>query len=647
MSQQVNVGSLVADLQVEDKATPALAKARKAMEQIAGELQQLESDLKSQAISMQAYSARVAQLQAAQAQLAAAMSAAYSKASVAGNALGVLNAGLAGNDSAAQRAARSLMHVGYVVDDLQYSFMAAVNNVGPLAYAMGAGPGLAGAVQLAAVGAAQLYQDWDQVKAALGDTSGIEKARESVKGMEKSIADLSYAIDTAGQFTFNPFATKATEGDVEKLRKDRDQLETMRRAEDAARAMQKAPTEDEKKAIDRFQGLVSQFEQKGGPGGIEGLARSMGDRDLAAKGVSGFLDEADQAKLADREKLLMELAQTGQTSPAAERDIKGLREKARKAAEDAARKRLAEGSLDGVGRERIRQELAKSGTPEEQELARLMGGGQTKKEKEESDKKAEEARKKAEEARERQQKDEQERGREFRRNNLELARQLMPSIEEEAKQAQDLIDLGTADRDIERARIASSLEARGMRAEDASLAARDIMGQQSRRDPAARARERDQALAAARSEQEQAQRERGQRAQEAITRGEFAIPGLKDRVQEQVAAATVGGGTLADVAARIRRELLASGAATTQEEAADAATSLAKEGRKSLAERVRQAALGGGESSQSQTMAASDLARTAQAGVASNDTRKYMERAVELLGEMARNGQNVLNVRID
>lgn len=640
MSNQINVGSLVADLQVDDKATPALAKARKAMEQIAGELRQLEADLKSQAISMQAYSARVAQLQSAQLQLASAMQAAYSKASVAGNAFGVLNAGLSNSKSATDMAARGLMHIGYIVDDLQYSFLAAVNNVGPLALSMGAGSGLAGAIQLTAVGAAQLYNQWDKISATFGDTSGIEKARESIKGMEKSIADLSYAIDTAGQFTFNPLATKATEGSVEQLRKDRDQLDAMRKADDAAKAMQKAPSEEEKKATDRFQGLVSQFEQKGGPGGIEGLARSMGDRDLAAKGMNRFLDEEDQATLASQEKLLADLAQTGQTSPEAERNIKGLREKARKAAEDAARKRLAEGSLSGTGREQIRQELANNGTPEEQELARLMMGGQTKKEKEENDKRAEEARKRRKQL-------DQEQEREFRKNNLELARQLMPSVEDAAKQAQDLIDLGTSDRDAERQKLASSLEARGMSAADAGIAARDLMAQQAARDPADRAREREQNLAAARSEQEQAQREREQRAQNAIARGESAIPGLKDRVEESIASAAMGGGSMADVTERIRRELLASGAASTNEEATDAAAKLAGEGRKSLAERVRQAALGGGENSQSQTMAASDLARTAQAGVSSNDTQRKMDRIVEMLGQMVQNGQNVLNVRID
>lgn len=641
MSNQINVGGIVADLQVDDKATPALAKARSAMEKIASELRQLEADLKANAISQGQYAARVAQLQQAQLQLANAMQSAYSKASVAGNAFGVMNAALAGNDSMAKQAARSLMHVGYIVDDLQYSFMAAVNNVGPLLYAMGAGPGLAGTAQLVAVTSAQLYQHWDKVSAAFGDTSGIEKARESLKGMEQSVADLAYTIDTTGKMTLNPLASYAQQGDVEKLRADRDKLRLMQDSEDATKAMQKAPTEEERKSTERFQGLVSQFEQKNGPGGIEGLARSMGDRDLASKGVARLLDEGDRASFEAAQKLLAERQAQGQDSPAARDTIKQFTEKARKNAEDAARKRLSEGSLTGVGRERIRQELANTGTPEEQELARLMMGGKTKKEKEEDDKKAEEARKKI-------QKEEEERQKQFRRDNLELAKQLMPSLEENAKQSQDLIDLGTGDRDIERDKIARSLEERGMRAEDAALAARDIMGEQARRDPADRAREREQNLAAAKSEQEQSVREREQRAQGVIARGEDAIPGLKDRVQEQVAEAAVGGGTLADVTERIRRELLASGAATTQEEAADAASKLAKEGRKSVAEQVRQAAMGEKEITQSQTMAASDLARQAQSGVSSaNDVPKKLDRLVELMGEAVKNGQNVMNVRID
>lgn len=640
MSNQINVGSLVADLQVDDKATPALAKARKAMEQIAGELRQLEADLKSQAISMQAYSSRVAQLQSAQAQLASAMQAAFSRASSAGNALDVMNAGLARSDSFTKTAARGLMQVGYVVDDLQYSFMAAVNNVGPLLMALGAGPGIAGTAQIAAVASQQLYNQWDKVLAVFGDTSGIDKARESVKGMEQSIADLTYTIDTTGKFTWsklNPLNQDTKEGDVEKLRRDRDQLNMMRQAEDAAKAMQKAPTDEEKKATARFQGLVSQFEQKGGPGGIEGLARSMGDRDLAAKGTDRFLSDSQKKTLA---RLESDTKNPARNTKALQDQIKGFREVARKNAEDAARKRLAEGSLTGTGREQIRQELANNGTPEEQELARLMMGGQTKKEKEENDKRAEEARKRRKQL-------DQEQEREFRKNNLELARQLMPSVEDAAKQAQDLIDLGTGDRDAERQKLASSLEARGMSAADAGIAARDLMAQQAARDPADRAREREQNLAAARSEQEQAQREREQRAQNAIARGESAIPGLKDRVEESIASAAMGGGTMADVTERIRRELLASGAASTNEEATDAAAKLAGEGRKSLAERVRQAALGGGENSQSQTMAASDLARTAQAGVSSNDTQRKMDRIVELLGQAVQNGANVLNVRID
>jgi hypothetical protein len=69
--------------------------------------------------------------------------------------------------------------------------------------------------------------------------------------------------------------------------------------------------------------------------------------------------------------------------------------------------------------------------------------------------------------------------------------------------------------------------------------------------------------------------------------------------------------------------------------------------RSELGKKIGQAAMGAREISMSQTLAASDLTRQAQSGVSSDDTKQWQDRVFDQLTEIARNGKNVMNVRVE
>lgn len=75
------------------------------------------------------------------------------------------------------------------LEDLQYGIGGVVNNIPSLVMGLGMGAGVAGAISVVAVGASQLYKNWDAVSAAFGSSTADIKA---VKG---AIKDLGEAFD--------------------------------------------------------------------------------------------------------------------------------------------------------------------------------------------------------------------------------------------------------------------------------------------------------------------------------------------------------------------------------------------------------------------------------------------------------------------
>jgi hypothetical protein len=619
----INVGGIIADLQVEDKTSEAFNKAESALARIGSEIKRLDSLYQSNNIGLRSYARNIQSLTEAQEKLGSAMKAAFD--SGAASAIGRVNSKLGGEGkTAASQFAGGLMQVGYVIDDLQYSTMAAVNNIAPLIIAFGGGMGLAGAMQVTAVAASQLYQNWDRMAAMFGDTSGIDRARETVSGMKEEVERLTIAIDTMGHVSWNPFsATKVNRGDADKLQKEKDRLRMLGEAGEAGKAMEAGPTEVEKKARERFQGIVSER------GGIDAIANRIADQHFKDAGPEAFLNTEDIAKL----RKAKEYIKDPDTAKMGEGIGVALIEKAKVESRKSTRQWIERSSLSPEGRDEVATLLTDSESDNFARTGEMLSG--IRRSPEES-KKADKARLKAEEEaeqdRKQAQKEEDEQNREFRRDNLGLAKVLMPNLSTVAKNLQDGIDTGGIKADAARSGLAKRLEKAGMLGEHADLAAKDTLLEQSKVDPEQRRKRREQ--------------EREGRGRDAVERAREIMPGLDERVQGKIADVALGGGNFLQAAAMIKQELIDSGAVGSDEEASDAAMQLAKEGRKGLADRVRQEALRDSGST-SQTMAASDLARQAQGGVGSDSIGNKLDKQTEHLGELVKQGNNVLNIRID
>jgi hypothetical protein len=103
-------------------------------------------------------------------------------------------------------AARGMLQLGYMVDDIQYGFRSIVNNIPQVVMGLGGGAGLAGGVAIAAVAVNQLIEHWGQLTSAFQAQwlnvpmerleklrLGADKAREAFEDLIKT----PKAIDAA------------------------------------------------------------------------------------------------------------------------------------------------------------------------------------------------------------------------------------------------------------------------------------------------------------------------------------------------------------------------------------------------------------------------------------------------------------------
>lgn len=93
---------------------------------------------------------------------------------------------------------RSILQAAYALDDLQYGFRAIVNNIPQLAMGLG-GPGVAGALGIAAVAASQLTTHWDALFGPGGDKlprikEGLEGLADSLKKIHEAMKPLQEAV---------------------------------------------------------------------------------------------------------------------------------------------------------------------------------------------------------------------------------------------------------------------------------------------------------------------------------------------------------------------------------------------------------------------------------------------------------------------
>ncbi len=105
--------------------------------------------------------------------------------------------------------AQGLMQASYLIDDLQYGFSAIVNNIPQLVAGMGGGPGLAGAIGIAAVAVNVLSKHWDEFVGKIKETGpAIEDAFKHAKESKNQeiVSDLEAILKGKS------FEQKETEG---------------------------------------------------------------------------------------------------------------------------------------------------------------------------------------------------------------------------------------------------------------------------------------------------------------------------------------------------------------------------------------------------------------------------------------------------
>lgn len=127
------------------------------------------------------------------------MQAAYGATTQVHTGLEVLNRSLVGAQYGSGRMGMALMQLGYIADDIQYSFSAIVNNIAPLTlnFAMAAGASaamgasIAAGAQIAGVAIYQLVVHWDQ----LMDAMGMGTVRSEADEMEYLASKTSKTAD--------------------------------------------------------------------------------------------------------------------------------------------------------------------------------------------------------------------------------------------------------------------------------------------------------------------------------------------------------------------------------------------------------------------------------------------------------------------
>jgi hypothetical protein len=549
---QINVGQLYADLTIVDNTDKAMIKARDAMKAISAELKRLEADYNRGGISILAFASASKELSAAMQKLASGMAIAHANTSSQGGALALLNAKLAQTKGHSSGAAHGMMQLGYIADDLQYGLQSVVNNVGPLVTGLGMGMGLAGVIQVVAVGANILYNNWDRVKSAFGDTTGIDRARESIDGMQESIRDLSGAFDSVGQYFKNPLGTQITAGANERLRQDVDALGKMKAADKVLAQMSPEKTEAEKADTQRF---IDSVRESGSP---EKIARKLADSAIANDGVESFMNKG-QAE------------QYGKVGGLFKTEMA-----------EAAKRRADKQFMDMIG-------SAANDPQVRRDLALKMS---------------------------------------------------FAGMDAEAQKIEGMapteVEIAAGEKENAKLRKAQFDDAMKANEDDQKESARRL---KARQDDAEKANEDDQ------KESERRLKVRKDAPRKAAEIARAIMPGIGSDAESGLLGAVAANVPMSVVTDQIKRQLVSQGMDPAKAQLA--AEVEVGDARSELGKKIGQAAMGAREISMSQTLAASDLTRQAQSGVSSDDTKQWQDRVFDQLTEIARNGKNVMNVRVE
>lgn len=219
--QQINVGGIVADLDLNTgNLERGLARGRYAMDAIGREVQSLQKAFKDGGIGAQEFADRMNTLDKTAGDLADRMKDAYQAIGVVGSGLDVYNKQMAVGATGTQRFGRGMTQFGYILDDLQYSVSACVNNIQPFIYGLTGSAGWSAAAGIAVVSANQLYQQWDKLEALMG-VSHVETEAQEMERLGKATGKT--ADETA---RYNKLKQKQSE--IEQMRADRPKAENDR-----------------------------------------------------------------------------------------------------------------------------------------------------------------------------------------------------------------------------------------------------------------------------------------------------------------------------------------------------------------------------------------------------------------------------------
>ena len=612
---EINVGKLVADLEIRDKSEAALKAAKESVKQLEAELRSLKAGYGAALDSTTRFASESGRLTDDLNRLRTAIGSVEAAKQKAGNT--------------SRQFGRGLTQLSYIADDVQYGMSAIVNNIGPLVAGLGLGAGIAGALQIAAVAGNQLYKNWDEIRASFGDTSGIEMAKRSVEGMTESVKNLSYAIDTVGTISeLNP--TRPTIVSNDELRIQRQKLDEMTASEKAFSSMKDGRSEADKNAGERFAEAVRNV------GGGEAVARKLAEFAMEVNGPTAFLDKDDGDAYESAKKQADRARAFGANPDQFEMTAAKFAEKAAKVADEEARKKLGSAASDPEAMAGLVAEIAH--VPGLELLRDIASGDMpTLKELGEGEKENAAFRhKKAEEAKAAEKAD-AEMMKECRKANTDLAKILLPTLTDDARAAQDAIDVG-GNAANERDSLAARLEGAGMSADHAKEAARDAMAEQARVDPVTRQKRRD-------ADAKRAQSERERAAREAVALGKQVIPGISDIAEDATLRAMADGGSITAVTAQIKDALRRRG--MSEQDAGDAATAEVANARQSLGEQITRKALDGRQETMSQVLASSDLLRQAQSGVSSDPAKRDREKMIEELAGIRKGVESSVVMRVE
>ncbi len=269
----INVGQIIADLSIDGRNIDrGLANGRRAMDAFRAEIERLGGELNRGEIAIGAYASRLSVLQNQYNRIQAAMRQGYNFANV-GNGLGVLNQQMGRlTNTNWGRFAFGLQQTGYLIDDLQYSISACVNNIGPLVMGFTGNAGIAGAAQISAVALNYLVQHWDQLLYRLsGDTSQFTAAGDRIDGLRKMVKALKDELASTPGLSV-PRDIERAENEIERNKDDEDL---------GKKTHTDMLTKGEKKERDRFLDSIKDINKNRGDGTqTPFLHESMADHEL-------------------------------------------------------------------------------------------------------------------------------------------------------------------------------------------------------------------------------------------------------------------------------------------------------------------------------------------------------------------------------